>query len=125
MASASYTIKEFDGTTDVVFSLVGNTNVGAEYRNATRALSLPQSMEFAIQIGAPSAKGNDHLKMTIKDTRLNSTTGLVSTGSVTVDVSVPRDADAWTDTDSKDLLAFVRNMFTDARIVSLIDGLVP
>lgn len=126
MASASYTVKEYDDTTDIVYTLVGNTNVGAAYRDSSRSLALPRSLDISFQIGAPGAKGNDHVKTVVKDSRLNSTTGEVSTAQVSIDVSLPRDSDVWSDTDSKDLFASVlQHLFTDARIDSLIEGLVP
>lgn len=125
MASATYTLKEHDGVTDVVFSLVGNTADGAVYRVSSRALSLPQGMDIQMQIGNPGAKGNDHIKIIIRNVVRNATTGAVSTGSVTLDLSVPRDSAAWTDTDSQDLLAFVANFLTSGRRESLVDALVP
>lgn len=123
MASASYTLDKLDNTT-TVFTLVGNTIDGAEYRDSSRSLGLPQSVKITTKVGNPGAKGNDHVIVVISNVIQNSVTGAVSTGSVTMDLSVPRDAE-FTDTMSKDLLAYLQSFLSDARIANLADALVP
>lgn len=123
MASASYTLTKLDNS-EVVFALVGSTPTGAEYRVSSRSLGLPLFLKIATKIGNPGSKGNDHVIVTIGDVVQNSTTGAISTGSVVMDVSVPRDGE-WTDTMTQDLLAYLQAFITDARIANLSDAVVP
>jgi len=124
MASSTLTLQENDETTDVVFALVGSNSSGAAYKVAARSLNLPQTLDFNYAVGAPGAKGNDKLTITIRNSVENSTSGLVSTGSAKVILSVPRDS-AWTDTDTADALHQLADLFTSARNVLISDALVP
>lgn len=123
MAASSYTLKDI-AVADVVFSLTGATANGAEYKLATRSLALPLTLGIAFNLGAPGSKGNDHLLVTFKDTVENSSTGVISTGSVKVDVSVPRDG-GWTTTKTEDLMAYVASLLSAARIPNIADAIVP
>lgn len=123
MASATITVKTY-ADANVVLTAAGQTSTGAIYKDSTRSLSLPRTLEFQFAIGAPGSKGNDRLTTTIKDSVQNSTTGLVSTGSIKVEVSVPRDA-AWTETMTKDLMAYLQDLFVNGTIDALADGMVP
>jgi hypothetical protein len=122
MASASYTLDRLDDT-DQVVTLVGNTNRGAEYRDTTRALSLPYSLTIENQVGNSGAKGNDHVKIKISNTVADAD-GVTAVGSISVDLSIPRNT-GWTGTNSDDLLAVLASFLSDARIASLGDALVP
>lgn len=124
MASATHVLTDF-GSTNITYTLVGSSNSGAAYKNATRSLALPQSLDFAYTIGNPGSKGNDHLKITLKDVVENSDTGLISTGSCTVDVSVPRDS-AWEAEKTEDLLAQMSDLLSSTASLSMIaDAIVP
>lgn len=123
MASATIVVKNY-ADANVTFTAAGSTPTGAIYKDSTRALSLPRTLEFSYQIGNPGAKGNDRLTVTIKDSVQNSSTGLVSTGSIKVEVSVPRDA-TWTETMTKDLMAYLQDLFVNGTIDSIADGMIP
>lgn len=124
MASASITLKD-KADANIVYTLVGNTDRGAAYRNAARALGLPQSLDVAFNIGNAGSKGNDRISITLRNTVVNSTTGLVSTGSVSIVLSIPRDTAAWSETDSEDLLIQLQDLFTDANAALFADAIVP
>lgn len=121
MPSASYTLKEQDTATDVVFTLVGNTPTGAEYKVVSRSLALPQNLKLTFVLGNPGARGNDHVKIQFNNT-IADADAVSHTGSVTIDLSIPRNS-AWTTTDSEDLLAFVANLLTTARIPYFADAM--
>lgn len=123
MASATIVLKTY-ADANVTFTNAGQTSNGAVYKDSTRALSLPRTLEFSYGIGNPGAKGNDRLTVTIKDSVQNSTTGLVSTGSIKVELSVPRDA-TWTETMTKDLMGFLQELFVNANIDAIADGMIP
>jgi hypothetical protein len=125
MPSASFTLTEQDTVTDVVFTLAGSTSKGAIYKVTDRSLALPQTLEFTNNIGNPGSKGNDHVVVSLKNTVQNGDTGLVSTGSLKMDLSIPRDS-AWTSTDTEDLMAFLVDLLgTGSAIANLADGINP
>lgn len=124
MSSSTHVLTELDDVTNVTYTLAGQTSNGASYKNKDRALSLPQTLEFAYNIGQPTAKGNDKLNITLKNSVQNGTTDLISTGSLKIVVSVPRDS-AWTQTDTEDLLAQVVDLLTNAKIADIADAMVP
>jgi hypothetical protein len=123
MASSSITLKD-KADSNIVYTLVGSSNNGAEFRNADRALGLPQSLSFQFIIGNPGAKGNDKVVMKLQNVVQNSSSGVVSTGSVKIELSVPRDSE-WTTTDTEDLLIQLQDLFADARVATIADGITP
>jgi hypothetical protein len=123
MASSTITLKD-KADANITYTHIGSTDVGATYRNADRALGLPQSLAFNYQIGNPGAKGNDRVSIFLKNSVQNSDTGLISTGSVSIQLSLPRDSE-WTTTDSEDLLIQLQDLFTDANAALLVDGITP
>lgn len=108
----------------ITYTLVGQSNSGALYRDATRSLALPRTLEFKYNIGIPGAKGNDKVTVILRDTVQNGTTGLVSTSSASLTMSIARD-DSWTETFSNDVLCQVAGLLSDANIAKLVDGLTP
>lgn len=123
MASSSITLKD-KADANIVYTLVSQTENGAVYRNAARSLGLPQSLRFSTNIGAPGSKGNDRVNITLKNSVQNETTGLVSTGSVSIQLSIPRDS-TFSVTDAEDLLVQLQDLFVDANAEDLVDGIVP
>lgn len=123
MASATVTLKN-KADVNVVYTLVGVTDRGASYKDATRTLGLPRTLTMNTQLGAPGSLGNDRITMTLRNSVQNSGSGLVSTGSVSVTLSVPRDS-TWTETDSEDLLIQLQDLFTDANSAKIADGICP
>lgn len=117
-------IYEYDDTTAVDFDLVSQTTSGALYKDTSRSLAEPLSIEFKFNIGAPGSKGNDKISVIIRDTVINSTTGLVSTGSISWIISVPRDS-AFTAEKAQNLAAFITHSMSNTRIDDLLDGMVP
>lgn len=125
MSSETHVLKEMDNTTDVTYTLAGQTDKGAQYRVSSRSLGLPQSLGFSFNIGNPGSKGNDKVTVALKNTVQNSSTGLVSTGSLTATLSIPRDSE-WTDTDSQDLIHQLKELFvTDVTVIKLGDAVTP
>jgi hypothetical protein len=123
MSSSTLTVVNL-ADANVVYTLVGQTANGASYKDATRGLSTPRTLEFQFTIGAPGALGNDKLVVTFSDAQQNAITGKVVVARARVELSVPRDA-AITETMAKDLLAQVTSLLTDARIENIYDGIVP
>lgn len=96
MASATIVVVDKAGANQT-FSLVGQTSNGALYKDATRALSVPRTLEFQFALGAPGSLGNDKISVIIKNSAANAVTGLVKTLQLKLEISVPRDAAITTD----------------------------
>jgi len=109
-APATLSWLEHSETAGKVCTLINTTPDGAIYRDLTRSLSLPFSVEFQYKIGAPGAKQNDHMIVLVKDSVVNSTTGVVSTASMRMDLSIPRDT-TWTTTMSENILSGLGYLF--------------
>lgn len=124
MASGTHTLVELDDVTNVVYTLIGQTDKGSFYKNRDRSLALPQTLNFDFNIGNPGSNGNDRLKIALANSIQNSSTGQVKTGSLKIEVSVPRDSE-WTTTDTEDLLAQVVDLLTNANIAVIADGATP
>lgn len=123
MASATITLLNL-ADENVVYTLAGQTDKGALYKDATRSLGLPRTLEFNYQVGSPGARGNDKLIITLKDAVANADTTGSSVATVKVEFSVPRDS-SWTDTFSSDILCQLASLLSDTRIANICDAIVP
>jgi hypothetical protein len=123
MASTTITLKD-EADANISYDLVGQSPTGAVYRDSTRSLGLPRSLNFNFAVGAPGAKGNDRITCKLSNSVQNSETGLVSTGSVTVVLSVPRD-ESWTIQMSQDMLIQLQDLFADASAITIAAAQVP
>lgn len=111
---------------DSTFTLAGATANGALYKDATRSLALPLSLQFAYNLGNPGSKSNDKLVTTIRNSAAHSTTGVVSTASIKVEISIPRDDDAHPAGSAEDLMAFVADLLGHSTWrTEIADGIVP
>lgn len=123
MASSSITLKD-EADSNIVYSLAGQNESSALFKDATRELSLPRELKFQFKLGNPGSKGNDQIISTLTNAVENATTGVVSVGSIKIICSVPRDS-AWTNQMTEDLFIQLQDLFADANAISLSDGLVP
>lgn len=123
MASSSLTVTTL-ADANVVFSLVGVTDQGASYKDATRTLQLPRTLDFKFILGNPGSLGNDRLQVIFRNSALNATTQKIVTLQAKLEVSVPRDA-AITATDVGDILAHFQTLLIDAKCQNLAAGMVP
>lgn len=124
MASSSITLLT-RAEANCVFALCGSTDRGAIYRVSSRALALPQSLEFQFILGPAGALGNDKLIVKLNNTLQNETTGKVVVLGAKLEVSVPRDATVSTDTYVKDILHELGSLLIDANVDALADATVP
>lgn len=123
MPSATLTLHNRAGA-NVVYTLVGQTSNGAEYKDATRSLALPRTLSFQFILGTPGSLGNDKIVVTFRDTVQNATTGKVVTASAKLEMSAPRDS-AMTETFLQDILCEAAHLLVDANVDLIVDGLVP
>jgi hypothetical protein len=122
MASATITLKD-KADANVVFSLVGQTADGALYRDATRSLALPRTLEFKFNLGQPGSLGNDKITVTIKNSVADSD-GKVFTLQEKVELSIPRST-AVTTAMVEDIICHLQALSVEANAESLADALVP
>lgn len=126
MPNSSYFALDDHGGDLCTFTVIGQTARGASYKDASRPLALPQSLNIDYQVGVPGSKGNDKLVVTFRNSVVNSETQVVSVGSAKLEVSVPRDSSAWTGSATEDLLAFISDFLSvTERRESIADGMVP
>lgn len=123
MASSTLTLVNL-ADANVVYTLAGQTTEGALYKDATRVMSLPQSLSFGFQIGTPGSQGNDRMTITLRNAVRNATTEVVSVGTCKVEISIPRDG-GWTATNGNDLLAELASLLTDANLQKIVAGVIP
>jgi len=91
MATASFNAYKDNSTYDT-FQLVSTTADGCQWKVASRDIALPYSVTLKRKIGSSGKLSNDHVLVTISRTERNSTTGMLVTGSATLDISIPRDS---------------------------------
>lgn len=123
MASATIVVVNKAGENQT-FSLVGQTANGALYKDATRSLAVPRTMEFKFDLGSPGSLGNDKISVIIRDSAQNETTGKVVTLQAKMELSVPRDA-AITTAKVEDIICHWQSLAVDAIAESLADAMVP
>lgn len=123
MASATLTLLNRAGA-NVVYTLVGQTATGALYKDATRTLALPRTLEFQFTLGNPGSLSSDKLKVIFQDTVQNATSGKMYTLKDVVEITAPRDS-AVTETFLQDILSQIASLLSSARIDNIIDGIVP
>jgi len=123
MASATQVVVNKAGANQT-FSLVGQTATGALYKDATRSLAEPRTMEFQFNLGNPGSLGNDKISVIIKDSHANATTGKVVTLVCRMDISIPRDS-AITTAMVEDIICHWQSLAVDANSEYLADAMVP
>ncbi len=123
MASATIVLKD-KADANITYSLVGQTANGASYKDATRALSTPRTLDFQFVLGNPGSLGNDKLIVTLKNSAANADTGLVKTLQLKIEISIPRDS-AITTAMVEDIICQLQALCVDANAEILADAMVP
>lgn len=108
MATASF------ATTGATFTLVSSTAVGALYRDLTRPLALPRTLEVQYSIGQPGQKGNDRATVKLSNSTLDELEA-VRTATVTLGLSAPRNT-LWALTDSSAAIGQLGEVLATAQV---------
>lgn len=125
MPTSALELLKPNGTDHTDYLLVGSTAKGASYKDPSRSLALPLTLDVSVLSGPVGSKGNDHVKVKLASAIVGAgTSAPVVVGSVTLDISIPRDAN-WTDSMMLDLLANLRDYLDNGNITFLVDGIVP
>lgn len=121
---ATFTVKKADGTTDVVYSLQGNSNDGASYIDATSSLSAPRMVKVSHALKPIGSTGSDRHTVLAQAVVLDAN-NLPQTMSASLTWTIPRSS-VVTDTLSKDVLAALTNYLALTGVKdALIDGIIP
>lgn len=123
MAASSFVVKNH-AATDTTFLLQSQDTKVAKYITADSSLAEPCGAEISHELKPTGSKGTDrHL---VKFFRGRKTTDglIVNVEVASLQISKPRDT-AFTDTDTLDNVAFIKNFLTDANVALLIDGVTP
>lgn len=123
MASSQITLTN-EADESINYDLVGQSETSATFKDVTRELQVPRELRVSNKLAAPGSKANSKVNVKLTDVVKNASTGVTSTGSVSVVMSIPAD-DAWTNQMSEDLLIQLASLLTDANAIKLADGLVP
>lgn len=128
---ASSSIQPYkNNTTTETFTLVSSEKDGASYKVAGRPLANPYEVVIQRKLTAPSKKSNDHVVLRIYRTEPNADTGILATGQVTLDISIPKDQTVITATVMTELISELSSLLneatameaTTANIDALIEG---
>lgn len=121
---ATFTVKKADGTTDVVYSLQGNSSDGASYIDATSSLSAPRMVKVSHALKPIGSTGSDRHTVLAQAVVLDAN-NLPQTMSASLTWTIPRSS-VVTDTLSKDVLAALVNYLALTGVKdALIDGIIP
>lgn len=124
MPSATITLHD-KADNAIVMSLVGQTSSGALYKDASRSLSLPRTLEFSYQVGAPGTLGNDKLVVTYRNAVTDGgTPPKAAVLTAKLEVSAPRNAGV-TSALIEDAICAFQDLVVDANAVVIADAMVP
>lgn len=120
----TFTVKKDDGTTNVTYSLQGNSQTDASYIDATSSLSAPRKAVISHQLKPIGSAGSDRHQVLFQSVVLDAN-NVAHVISANIVLTVPRAAVA-TDTLAKDVLAAAVNYLALAGVKdALIDGIIP
>ena len=121
---ATFTVKKADGTTDVTYSLQGNSSDGASYIDATSSLSAPRMVKVSHSLKPIGSTGSDRHTVLAQAVVLDAN-NLPQTMSASLTWTIPRSS-VVSDTLSKDVLAALVNYLAISGVKdALIDGIIP
>jgi len=112
MPSSSIT-PYYNNTSQYTFALATTSETGAVYKMAGRPLSQPFQVEVQRKITASAATANDHVILRISRIEKNATTGKLATGSVTVDLSIPKDTASLAEADFTKMVGAVASILNE------------
>jgi len=112
MASSSLTPYD-SNSAQLTFSLVSCSETGAVYQVSGNPLSTPVKLEVIRKLTASAATANDHVLLRLTTIQRNTSTGKLATGSITVDISVPKDTATITETTMVQYLGVVASLLND------------
>lgn len=129
MASASLAPYK-NNSAQVTHLLVATGPTGSSYSVAGRSLGLPYGIQIQRKVGPSGSLANDHVIVKVGCSYANATTGKIATGSVSCDISIPRDSTIITTTVMAELLGQLSSLLNDstalaatsANRVALIEG---
>jgi len=110
MPSSSIAVNDNQGTpVATTYALAGATALSALWRDTSRTLSLPRTLEMTVKPSPTGSKANDKVVIQFRDVRADSVNQLM-TGLIRVELSLPKNP-SWTSVASEGLVAHLANLF--------------
>lgn len=122
MASSTIALNDHAAVSNT-FTLRGQSSLDASYIDTDTTLAFPLGFTVKHTVPPVGSKANDRHVITFSQSVATSSGG-VATGSVKVEISMPRDS-AFTEVMMRALCAYTANYLTDARVQNLVDGITP
>lgn len=123
MAQSSFVVNNHAAVATTFLLQSQDTKV-AKYITAASSLAEPRGAEISHDLKPTGSKGTDRHLVKFFIGR-KTTDGLIVNVEVgSLQLSIPRDT-AFTDTDTLDIVAFIKNYLTDANVALLVDGVTP
>jgi len=113
MPSSSLT-PYYTNSAQFTFQLATTSETGACYKIAGRPLSTPYQVEIIRKVTPSAATANDHVILRATLIGRNATTSKLATASVSVDVSIPKDAATISETDVIHMLGVIASLINDS-----------
>jgi hypothetical protein len=105
---STFTVKDSDGTTDVVFELQSSGNNSAVYRSTDSSLASPLIVKVSMALKPVGAKGSDRRTVLVQEAFPDTSTDSTLMDSVAITHTTARSSSA-TDARQKRVMAIVRN----------------
>lgn len=129
MASAALS-PYYDNASQITYSLVSTSKDSSLYRVSGRSLATPHTLEIIRKIGPNGAAANDHVIVRLTRVERNETTQKLATVSCSLDISIPRDTTAVTNSTVIAQLGALASLLNDSTALAatannrgaLIDG---
>jgi len=124
MPLATIVLNDHDST-DITLTLIGQTAAGGEYRDVSRALAAPLSLQFNNKIGPVNSKASDKLVVSLRDVRINTETSQAFLNQARTEITVSRDPQNPA-TAVEDMLAMLADLFGNANFrAEIANGMLP
>lgn len=124
MASTTFSVNNGAVTTGTkTFTLQGQTVTEASYIDTTSNLSEPRMAVVSFDLKPIGARGNNRVNVSFKRVKLDAS-GVAHVLSGTFQLSIPKTT-VFSDTDVVDVALNCATYITEARVTSMIDGIVP
>lgn len=111
MASSSLTPYK-DNTNQVTFSLVSTSADKTAFKVSGRSIACPYTIELSRKLS--TGKTNDHVQVRVAITERNTTTSVLATGQVLLDISIPKDQSIITNTVMTEVLGVLASLLDQA-----------
>jgi len=124
MANESLIVTATNGTTDSTFYRVSGTGYASRWADASNTVSSKQFIDIDHEINPTGSLKPDLHKITLRREEVNSTTGVLNTSSISLQIKVAKDA-VFTSAVISDMLSKIMCLFNKSFMDTFQSGLTP